>query len=122
MLYALLGIILGVIFGVVIPFNIPLDYSRYTAIAILAILDSIFDGINTQIKKEFHIGNFITGLLFYMILTAFFVYIGDKLNLDLYLGVMVVFVFRIMQNIGSIRTFYFQKFFKEEKKETHMEH
>lgn len=118
MLYALLGIVMGIIFGVVIPFDIPLDYSRYTAVAILAILDSIFGGICAQLKKEFHIGNFITGLLFYMFLTAFFVYLGDKLNLDLYLGIIVVFVFRIMQNIGTIRSFYFQKFFKEDKKKT----
>jgi len=118
MLYALLGIILGIVFGIIAPFNIPLEYSRYTAVAILAILDAIFGGICAQIRKEFNIGNFITGLLFYMFLTAFFVYLGDKLNLDLYLGVIVVFVFRIMQNIGVIRAFYFQRFFREEKKKT----
>lgn len=116
MLYALLGIFAGTVLGVFIPFNIPVDYSRYTAVAILAILDSIIGAICAQSKKEFHTGNFITGLIFYMFLATFFVYLGDKLNLDLYLGIIVVFMFRILQNIGVLRDFYFKRFFKEEKK------
>ena len=124
MLYAFFGILVGVILGVVIPLNIPMDYSSYTAVVILAILDSIFGGICAQIKKEFHIGNFVFGLVFYMVLTVFLVYLGDKLNLDLYLGIIVVFVFRIMQNIGVIRAFYFKRFFKEDDKKegSHMEY
>jgi len=117
MLYAILGLVVGIILGIVVPLNIPLEYSQYIGIAILAILDSLFGGISAQIKKNFHIGNFITGLLFYVFLSAFFIYIGEKLNLDLYLGVIVVLMFRMMQNIGTIRDFYFKKFFKEEKKE-----
>jgi len=115
MLYALLGILAGTVLGVFIPFNIPVDYSRYTAVAILAILDSIIGAICAQTKKEFHIAEFITGLILYMFLAAFFVYLGDKLNLDLYLGIIVVFMFRILQNIGVLREFYFKRFFKEEK-------
>lgn len=121
MFYAFLGIIVGVILGVVLPFSIPLEYSRYTAIAILAILDSISGGISAQVKKEFNAGNFVFGLLFYMVLTSFFVYLGDKLNINIYLGVIVVFMFRIMQNIGFIRSFYFEKFFNKDKKETKAE-
>ena len=117
MLYAILGLFLGVIGGAFLPLNIPVEYSRYSAVAILAILDSLIGAICAQTKKEFHVGNFISGLVFYVFLTAFFVYLGDKLNLDLYLGVIVVFMFRIMQNIGVLRDFYFKRFFKQEKKE-----
>uniref|UniRef100_A0A7C4R5Q6 DUF1290 domain-containing protein n=1 Tax=candidate division CPR3 bacterium TaxID=2268181 RepID=A0A7C4R5Q6_UNCC3 len=117
MLYAILGIILGIITGALLPLDIPVAYSRYTAVAILAILDSLIGAIVSQTKKEFHVGKFVTGLLFFVFVTAFFVYLGDKLSLDLYLGVIVVFMFRIIQNIGLLRDFYFKKFFKEDKKE-----
>lgn len=117
MLYAILGIILGTVLGIFIPFDIAPEYSRYTAVAILAILDSLIAAICAQTKKEFQVGNFIFSLVFYVFLTAFFVYLGDKLNLDLYLGVIVVFMFRIMQNIGVLRDFYFKRFFKQDKKE-----
>jgi len=121
MLYALIGLILGIILGMILPFNIAPEYSRYTAVAILAILDSIMGAIRAQVTGEYNTVNFITGLLFYGILAAFFVYLGDKLNLNLYLGIIVVFMFRIMQNIGVIRRFYFGKFFKEERKRTDIE-
>ena len=117
MLYAFLGIILGIIGGAFLPLDIPVEYSRYTAVAILAILDSLIGAICAQTKKEFNVVNFVTGLIFYVFITAFFVYLGDKLNLDLYLGVIVVFMFRIMQNIGVLRDFYFKRFFKDERKD-----
>lgn len=110
MLYALIGVISGVIIGAVLPFSIPVEYSRYTAVAVLAILDSIIGALASQAKKDFNLVDFITGLTFYMFLAVFFVYIGDKLNIDIYLGVIVVFMFRIMQNIEILRAVYFKKF------------
>lgn len=115
MLYIIIGVFLGIIFGVMVPFNIPMEYSRYTAVAILAILDAIFFAIDDQIKKTFHTGKFIFEFLFNALLVAVLVYLGDKLNLELYMGIIVVFVFRIMQNINSIRNFYFEKLFKIKK-------
>jgi len=116
MLYAILGIIFGTILGIFIPANIPPEYSRYTAVAILAILDSLIGAIGAQTKKEFNVANFITGLLFYVFIAAFFVYLGDKLNLDLYLGVTVVFMFRIIQKVAVLRDFYFKRFYSKEEK------
>ncbi|MDD5731650.1 MAG: small basic family protein [Patescibacteria group bacterium] len=116
MLYAILGIFLGTILGAFLPFNIAPEYSRYTAVAILAILDSLIGAIGAQTKKEFNVANFITGLLFYVFIAAFFVYLGDKLNLDLYLGVTVVFMFRIIQKVAVLRDFYFKRFFDKEVK------
>ena len=115
MLYALIGIIIGVILGVVLPFDIAPEHSRYTAVIILVILDSIIGAIRAQAKGEYSTGNFITGFLFYGILAAFLVYMGNKLNIDLYLAVIIVLVFRIMQNIGIVRKYYFKDFFKAEK-------
>jgi small basic protein len=103
---------LGIIAGAFLPLNIPPEYTQYTAVAILIILDSIISAICSQIKKEFHIGEFVSGMIAYILLGTFLVYLGNKLNIDLYLGIVVVFMFRIMQNIGIVRGFYFQKFFK----------
>lgn len=114
MLYAIIGIIFGTILGIFIPANIPPEYSRYTAVAILVILDSLIGAIVAQSKKDYNVANFVTGLVFYVFITAFFVYLGDKLNLDLYLGVTVVFMFRIIQNISILKDFYFKRFYSKE--------
>ncbi len=39
---AIVFVILGVILGLLSPVTIPITYARYTAVALLAALDSIF--------------------------------------------------------------------------------
>lgn len=118
MLYSLIGLVIGIVVGIFLPFEIAPEYSRYTAIIILVILDSLIGAIRAQIKGEFNTLDFVTGFLFYGVIALFFIYLGNKLNIDLYLAVIIVFVFRILSNIGIIRHFYFRRFFKDDKEKT----
>ena len=112
---AILGLIVGIGTGLAYKFSIPPELARYTAVAILAALDSVFGAIKADIDHKYDNLIFITGLAFNMIIAAGITYLGDRLGLDLYLAVLVAFTFRIFMNIGSIRRFILEKFRNKKK-------
>lgn len=110
MLYVLLGLLVGIAAGIYSPLTIPVIFTRYTAVGILGILDSILGAIKADLQGRYNITIFISGIMFNMILAIFITYFGDRLGLDLYLAVLVVFTFRIFANIGTIRYSFLTKF------------
>lgn len=113
----LLGCIIGAIIGNFAPI-ISYTYSEYLAIAIVAALDTIFGGIVASIKKNFNMGVFISGFLGNALLSILLTYLGSRLNVDIYLAAIFVFVGRIFFNLGVIRRYYLEKctnFFKSKK-------
>lgn len=105
----LLGCIIGAIVGNFAPI-IPYTYSEYLAIAIVAALDTIFGGIVASINKNFNMGVFISGFLGNALLSILLTYLGSRLNVDIYLAAIFVFVGRIFFNLGVIRRYYLEKF------------
>src|SRR5882672_4298544 len=103
---AILFAILGVILGVLSPVTIPITYARYTAVALLAALDSIFGAFKAYIAGTFEPRVFFSGLLTNMTLAAGLVYFGDKLGVDLSIAAIVAFGVRIFNNLGAIRRHY----------------
>lgn len=107
-----IAIIIGCIIGALIGMNIPIipyTYSGYLAIAIVAALDSVFGAITSSLKKNFDIKIFISGFFVNAILAMLLTYLGEKLNVDIYLAAVVVFVGRMFNNLGTIRRFYVEK-------------
>jgi len=100
----ILGLFLGVGIGTFLQVDIPMEYSRYTAVAILGIMDSLFGAIRAQVDGKYDTAVFVTGLIFNMAMAILITYFGDKLNLDLYLAILVAFTIRIFMNLGIIRT------------------
>lgn len=84
--------------------DIPPEYARYTAVAIVGILDSLFGAIRASVESKYNMVVFVTGLIFNLIVAVLITYIGDKLNLDIYLAILVAFTIRILANIGIIKT------------------
>ena len=103
-----IGCILGVIFGINAPI-IPYTYSGYLAIAIVAALDSVFGGITGVLKGEFNLKVFISGFFCNAILSILLTYLGNKLDVDIYLAAIVVFVGRMFINLTIIRKYYIDK-------------
>jgi len=103
------GLTLGLIIGAFLRIDIPPELARYTAVAIVGILDSLFGAIRASIEKKYSTTVFITGLVFNMIVAVLITFVGDKLNLDLYLAILVAFTIRIFANIGIIKTTTFSK-------------
>lgn len=108
----LIGCLLGVIFGLNAPI-IPYTYSGYLAIAIIAALDSVFGGITAVLNKKFDLKIFVSGFFGNAILSILLTFLGQKLNLDIYLAAIVVFVGRMFTNLAIIRRYYLDKWTKK---------
>ena len=107
-----IAILIGCILGAVIGLNAPMvsyTYSSYLAIAIIAALDSVFGGITSVIKKNFDLKIFVTGFFGNAILAILLTILGQKLNVDIYLAAIVVFVGRMFVNLAIIRRYYVDK-------------
>ena len=107
-----IAILIGCILGAIIGINAPIisyTYSSYLAIAIIAALDSVFGGIASVINKKFDIKIFISGFFGNAILAILLTILGQKLNVDIYLAAIVVFVWRMFMNLGTIRRYYVEK-------------
>lgn len=116
----IIGCIIGAFIGNFAPM-ISYTYSEYLAIGIVAALDTIFGGIVASINKNFNMGVFISGFLGNAILSMLLAYLGSRLNVDIYLAAIFVFVGRIFFNLGVIRRYYLEKctnFFKNRRKQT----
>lgn len=104
--------VLGIILGMNLP-TISYSYSGYLAIAIVAALDSVFGGINSLLNKKFDIRIFVSGFFCNAILAMLLTYLGEKLNVDIYLAAVIVFVGRIFTNMSIIRRYYIDKWSKK---------
>ena len=101
----IISCVLGVILGLNLP-TISYSYSGYLAIAIIAALDSVFGGISSSLKKNFDIKIFVTGFFGNAILAMLLTYLGERLNVDIYLAAVIVFVGRMFNNLAIIRRYY----------------
>lgn len=114
-----IAILIGCILGALIGMNAPMisyTYSSYLAIAIIAALDSAFGGITSVINKNFDLKIFVTGFFGNAILAILLTILGQKLNVDIYLAAIVVFVGRMFVNLAIIRRYYVDKWIKIIKK------
>ena len=114
-----IAILIGCILGALIGMNVPMisyTYSSYLAIAIIAALDSVFGGITSVINKNFDLKIFVTGFFGNAILAILLTILGQKLNVDIYLAAIVVFVGRMFVNLAIIRRYYVDKWIKIIKK------
>ena len=112
----LIAIIIGCILGAILGINAPMisyTYSSYLAIAIIAALDSVFGGIASVVNKKFDMKIFISGFFGNAILAILLTMLGEKLNVDIYLAAIVVFVWRMFMNLGIIRRYYVEKWSKK---------
>jgi small basic protein len=105
-LVAVVFALIGLALGLLSPVTIPLGYARYTAVALLAALDSIFGAFKAYIAGTYEPRIFLSGLVTNMALAAGLTYLGDKLGVDLSIAAIVAFGVRIFNNLGSIRRHY----------------
>lgn len=112
----LIGCIIGILAGMNAPI-IPYSMSGYLAISIIAALDSVFGGITSVLKGNFDLKIFVSGFFGNAILSILLTYLGEKLNVDIYLAAIIVFVGRMFTNLAIIRRYYLDKWTgkKEEK-------
>lgn len=111
-----LAILVGCILGAILGMNAPIisyTYSTYLAIAVIAALDSVFGGISSVLKKTFDLKIFLSGFFVNSILSILLTVLGQKLNVDIYLATIFVFVSRMFNNLTIIRRYYVEKWSKK---------
>lgn len=123
-----LVMIVACLLGIIVGTNSPMisyTYSSYLAIAVIAALDSVFGGVASVINRKFDMKIFISGFFGNAILAILLTVLGEKLNVDIYLAAIVVFVGRMFNNLGIIRRYYVEKwtdkFSKKDKNEDNKE-
>lgn len=99
----IIGLMIGLMLGVLLPINLPSSYSSYMSVAILACLDSVFGGIRSSLEGKFDTDIFISGFFGNAILAAGLAYLGDRLNVPIYLAAVIVFGGRLFQNFAVMR-------------------
>ena len=116
----MIGIIILIVFiiaGVLTGMNvaIPLSYSNYIAVAILACLDSVFGAFSANVEKKFSMSVFISGFIGNALVAILLVFIWEKLNVDIFLAAVIVFSSRLLNNFSSIRRYFLEKMEKKAK-------
>jgi small basic protein len=102
-MYIFLGLLLGLLIGLLVPFNIPAEYSKYVAVGLLAALDSVFGGLNAKLSGKFKLDILLSGFFGNTVLAVVLTYLGQSLDIDLYLAAVIAFGSRLFQNFAEIR-------------------
>ena len=103
MFLPLAGLLVGVLAGLVLNVNHGFEFTRYTAVAILAALDSVLGAVRAELDGVYDNRIFISGFITNAIVAVILTFIGDRLSLDLYLVALINFGFRIFNNVALIR-------------------
>jgi small basic protein len=99
----LAGLLVGVLAGLVLDVNVNFEFSRYSAMAILAALDSVLGAVRAELDGVYDNRIFISGFITNAIVAVILTFIGDRLSLDLYLVALINFGLRIFNNVALIR-------------------
>ncbi|HEY9724521.1 MAG TPA: small basic family protein [Oscillatoriaceae cyanobacterium] len=106
----LIGLAVGLLVGAYAPVSIPESLAKYTAVAILAALDTGLGGIRAGLENRFDLAAFISGFTFNTLLAAALAYLGDTLGIDLYMAAVWVFGVRVFQNLATVRRLVVNRF------------
>ena len=100
---ALGGLVLGVALGLALNVNVSPDLARYSAVGILAGLDSVLGAIRAELDAHYDNRVFVSGFVTNALVAVTLTFIGDRLGIDLYLVALFAFGLRIFQNVALIR-------------------
>ena len=84
---------------------IPGAYGQYLAVACLAGFDTICGGIRAGLEDKFRQEVFITGFISNVIIASFLAWLGDQIQIDLFLAIAFVLGARLFTNLSLIRRY-----------------
>jgi len=98
-----LGLLLGLVVGSLMSLSVPIEYSRYAAVGILAALDSVLGAVRAELDGTYQNKVFLSGFISNALLAALLTYLGDRLGVELHLAAIVAFGVRLFNNLAIIR-------------------
>ncbi len=99
----IIGLIVGLIAGIMLPYDIPEEYSLYVAVVILAALDSVLGGYVSVYQGRFDLKIFISGIIGNSAIAVALTFIGEQMNVPLYLAAVFFFGGRLFTNFATLR-------------------
>lgn len=99
----LVGLGLGILLGLLLNVSVSPELARYTAVAILAGLDSILGAVRAELDGQYDNRIFLSGFVANTAVAVVLTFVGDRLGIDLYLVALIAFGLRIFQNVALIR-------------------
>lgn len=99
----LIGLAVGLLIGSLVSVSIPAEYARYTAVAILAALDSVLGAVRANLAGQYDNTIFITGFFTNTLLAGVLTFLGDRLGVELYYAAIFAFGVRLFNNLALIR-------------------
>ncbi len=84
---------------------IPGVYGQYLAVACLAGFDTVCGGIRAGLEDKFRQEVFITGFISNVIIASFLAWLGDQIQIDLFLAIALVLGARLFTNLSLIRRY-----------------
>jgi small basic protein len=98
-----LFLLVGFLIGLQLDLSVPPDFADYTAVGILAALDSVVGAIKAELSGTYRNRIFIAGFLSNTLLAAGLTFLGERLGVDLFLAAVVAFGVRLFNNVAQIR-------------------
>src|SRR4029077_6307100 len=102
-LLPLAGLVVGVLLGLILKVNVSFEFARYSAVAIVAALDSVLGAVRAELDGVYDNRILISGFLTKVLVALPLTFIGDRLGVDLYLVALITFGPRIFNNVALIR-------------------
>jgi small basic protein len=99
----LVGLGLGILLGLLLNVSVSPELARYSAVAILAGLDSILGAVRAELDGQYDNRVFLSGFVANTAVAVVLTFVGDRLGIDLYLVALIAFGLRIFQNVALIR-------------------
>jgi len=99
----LIGLLVGLIIGSLLSIIIPVQYTRYTAVAILGAMDATLGALRADMEGNYDNLVFLSGFLANAVLAVLLTLLGDRLGVELYLAAIVAFGVRMFNNLAIIR-------------------
>lgn len=84
---------------------VPGAYGQYLAVACLAGFDTICGGIRAGLEDKFRQEVFITGFISNVVIASFLAWLGDQIQIDLFLAIAFVLGARLFTNLSLIRRY-----------------
>ena len=97
------GLLVGVLLGLALGVDVGFEFARYTAVAILAAVDSVLGAFRAELDGVYDNRIFVSGFIVNAVVAVLLTFVGDRLGLDLYLVALLTFGLRIFQNVALIR-------------------
>jgi len=99
----LAGLLVGILLALILRIDVSYELARYSAVGILAALDSVLGAVRAELNGSYDNRIFISGFVVNALVAVLLTFVGDRLGLDLYLVALITFGLRIFQNVALIR-------------------